>query len=80
MYSSGLVPRWLAMFGLVGSPLIIHLRRPSCCSASWSQGGAGQGLATFPEFIWELGLGIYCVVWGFKLASPILGEERPASV
>jgi hypothetical protein len=29
------------------------------------QGGALQGVATIPEFIWELGLGIYLTVWGF---------------
>ena len=78
MYSSGLVPRWLAMFGLVGGPLII-LSGALVLFGVIEQGGTGQGLATFPEFIWELGLGIYCVVWGFK-ASPILAEEQPASV
>jgi hypothetical protein len=34
------------------------------------QGGTGQGLATIPEFFWELGLGIYATVWGFR-ASPL---------
>jgi hypothetical protein len=28
-----------------------------------------------PEIIWELSLGIYPLVWGFK-ASPIRAEER----
>ena len=37
----------------------------------------GQGLATIPEFIWELGLGIYAAVWGFK-SSPILAADRSA--
>ena len=78
MYSSGLVPRWLAMLGLVGGPLII-VSGALVLFGVIEQGGTGQGLATIPEFIWELGLGIYCVVWGFK-ASPILGQEQPASV
>ena len=40
------------------------------------QGGTGQGLATIPEFFWELGLGIYLTGKGFK-PSPILsGYER----
>ena len=30
------------------------------------RGGALQGIATIPEFFWELSLGIYCVVKGFK--------------
>jgi hypothetical protein len=70
MYRSGLVPPRLAMFGLVGGPLIIlsgtlvmfGVDRPS---------GPLQGISTIPEFIWELGLGIYATVWGFR-ASPIL--------
>ena len=36
-----------------------------------------QGILTVPEIIWELSLGIYPLVCGFK-ASPILSEEgRP---
>ena len=36
-----------------------------------------QGIATIPEIIWELSLGIYPLVKGFKW-SPILSEEgRP---
>ena len=31
-----------------------------------------QGLATIPEFFWELFLGIYCMVWGFRRDAPIL--------
>jgi hypothetical protein len=77
MYRSELVPRRLAMFGLVGGPLIIlsgtlvmfGVDRPS---------GALQGLATIPEFIWELGLGIYPIVWGFRASSPILAADRNA--
>jgi Domain of unknown function (DUF4386) len=69
MYRSGLVPRWLAMFGLVGGPLNI-LSGTLVMFGVIDQGGTGQGLATIPEFIWELGLGIYATVWGFR-ASPI---------
>ena len=42
----------------------------------FEQGGTGQGLATIPEFIWELGLGICATVWGFKASSPILRGDR----
>jgi peptidoglycan/LPS O-acetylase OafA/YrhL len=69
-------------FGLVGGPLII-LSGTLVMFGVFDQGGAGQGLATIPEFIWELGLGIYATVWGFK-SSPILAREAaalgPASV
>jgi hypothetical protein len=38
------------------------------------RGGAVQTIATIPEFLWELSLSIYCIVKGFRLSSPILGE------
>jgi hypothetical protein len=34
-------------------------------------GGSAQAIATIPEFLWELSLGIYLTVKGFK-PSPIL--------
>jgi hypothetical protein len=52
------------MFGLVGGPLII-LSGILVMFGVADQGGTLQGLATIPEFIWELGLGIYATVWGF---------------
>ena len=43
----------------------------------YDDGGPVKGIATIPEIIWELSLGIYPLVWGFK-SSPILSEEgRP---
>jgi hypothetical protein len=37
-----------------------------------------QGIATAPEFVWELLLGIYPLVWGFK-AAPILRGDPGAT-
>jgi hypothetical protein len=34
-----------------------------------------QGLATIPEAAWELFLGVYCTIWGFKRDAPILSER-----
>jgi hypothetical protein len=70
MYRSGLVPRPMAMLGLIGGPLI-------CASGiavlfgGIDQGSPVQGIATIPEFLWELSLGIYLTVKGFK-PSPVL--------
>ena len=69
MFKSGLVPRPMAMFGLVGGPL---------CFASgiavlfglYSQTSGINPIATIPEIIWEATLGIYLIVKGFK-PSPI---------
>ena len=71
MYSSRLVPRGMAMLGLIGGPLII-LSGIGVLFDLWDAGGTVQALATIPEFLWELSLGIYAAVWGFRRDSPIL--------
>jgi hypothetical protein len=38
-----------------------------------------QAVGTAPEIVWELFLGIYCTVWGFKRDAPILAEVAPAA-
>lgn len=78
MYRSGLVPRRLAMFGLVGGPLIL-LSGTLVMFGVWDLHGTGQGLASIPEIIWEFGLGIYATVWGFKASSSILSREGAAA-
>jgi hypothetical protein len=70
MYTSGLMPRGLAILGLIAGPLIC-LSGFAVVLDIIDKGGAVQGLATIPEFVWELSLGIYPLVKGFK-ASPIL--------
>jgi len=71
MYSSGLVPRKMAILGLVGGPLII-LSGTLVLFGVGNAGGPLQGIATIPEFLWELSLGIYCTVKGFRPSAPIL--------
>jgi hypothetical protein len=69
------VPPRLAILGLVGGPLII-LTGTLAMFDVIEKGGSVMGLATAPEFIWELGLGIYPIVWGFRTSSPILVADR----
>ena len=71
MYRSGLVPRKMAWFGLIGGPLIV-LSGTGVIFGWWDIGGPVQGLLTIPDFIWELFLGVYCTIWGFRRDSPIL--------
>jgi Domain of unknown function (DUF4386) len=79
MYRSGLVPRRMAMLGLVGGPLV-------CASGIavmfgvFEQGSAGQFIATIPEIAWEASLGIYLIAKGFKASSDILGGTRRTGV
>jgi hypothetical protein len=68
MYRTGLVPRRLAMFGLVGGPLLI-LAGSATMLDIVEVGSAWQTLPAAPEFIWELGFGLYLIVKGFK-ATP----------
>ena len=71
MYSSRLVPRWMAWLGLVGGPLIILTGIGTLFSA-WDAGTTVPAITVVPEFLWELFLGVYAAVWGFRRDSPIL--------
>ena len=42
------------------------------------RGSTFQGIATIPESFWELSLGIYLIVKGFR-PSPILSATREQS-
>ena len=76
MLRSGLMPRRLALLGVIGGP-IQALVGIAVLFDLFEAGGVVQSVATIPEIVWELSLGIYPLVWGFK-ASPILAEEgRP---
>jgi hypothetical protein len=77
MYRSGLVPRQLAVLGLVGGPLVC-ISGVLVMFGVFDQGGAGQGIATIPEFLWELGLGLWLTFKGFR-PSPVLLPEQRAS-
>jgi hypothetical protein len=78
MYRSGLVPRGMAVLGLIGGPLIV-ISGVLVVFGVFDQGGLGQGIATIPEFFWELSLGIYLLVKGFRAGSPLLAAG-PAAV
>ncbi len=69
MYRSGLVPRGMAALGLIGGPLIVASGTGVLLNL-YEAGSAPQVIATIPEFFWELSLGIYLIVKGFK-PSPI---------
>jgi hypothetical protein len=79
MYRSGLVPRRAAWLGLVGGPLIIASGTAVMFTGNQPSNTLHslQAIATIPEFLWELFLGVYCTVWGFRRDAPILsGSAR----
>jgi Domain of unknown function (DUF4386) len=79
MYRSALVPRPMALLGLIGGPLIIA-SGTAILFGLIEAGSVWQGIATIPEFLWELSLGIWLTVKGFN-PSVIASEKfrpRPA--
>jgi Domain of unknown function (DUF4386) len=69
MYRSGLVPRLIPVLGLIGAPLLL-----ASATATLFRGNDPvtvlAAIATVPIFLWELSLGVWLVVKGFK-PSPI---------
>jgi hypothetical protein len=77
MYRSGLVPRGMAVLGLIGGPLIIA-SGVGVLLGVIEEGGVVQGIATIPEFFWELLLGVWPIVRGFDpSAIARLEHESP---
>ena len=74
MYKSGLVPRNMTWFGLIGGPILL-IGSLGTLVGAWDDGSALPALLVAPEFIWEAFLGIYCAIWGFRRDSPILQES-----
>src|SRR4051795_2114812 len=77
MYRSELVPRRAAWLGLIGGPLIIASGTAIMFAGNDPSDAVRslQGVATIPEFLWELFLGVYCTVKGFRPSSPILQAQ-----
>jgi Domain of unknown function (DUF4386) len=72
MYRSGLVPRRMALLGLIGGP-IAFLGGILVIFDVIEPGSGSLFLMTALEIAWEASLGIYLIVKGFK-PSPILQE------
>ncbi|MCM0673696.1 DUF4386 domain-containing protein [Micromonospora phytophila] len=75
MYRSRLVPRFIAVLGLVGGPLI-------CASATavmfglYDQISTWGSIAALPVFAWEVSLAAYLILRGFK-PSPVSAPSGP---
>ncbi len=76
LYRSRLVPRVIPVVGLIGAPFLI------CTVIATLFGGMKLGspeFAAFPVAAWELSLGLWLVVKGFR-ASPITAAIDAASM
>ena len=78
MYRSRLVPRVISVIGLIGAPLLIA----AVFATLFAQHSALTGLAVLPVLpvaAWELSLGVWLVVKGFK-PSPITTDMDAADL
>ncbi len=76
MYKSGLMPRGLAILGMVGGCLAFGTATAVLFGA-YDQTSAVSSLLTVPEIVWELSIGIYLTFKGFK-PSPLLADTSPS--
>ena len=77
MYRSELVPRAACWLGFVGGTLLIATGTAILFTGNDPSDALRslQGIATIPEFLWELFLGVYCTFKGFRPSSPILRDD-----
>lgn len=71
MYKSGLVPRVIPVMGLIGAPLLLAVTFATMFGLT--EHGSVWWVAAAPIFVWELSLGLYLVIKGFK-PSPITAD------
>ncbi|MFV2177990.1 DUF4386 domain-containing protein [Actinomadura sp. LOL_016] len=83
MYRSGLVPRPMALIGLIGGPI-------ACATATavlfgaYDQESPVNLLFTAPEIVWEVSLGIWLITKGFRSVALIPGtapatDQKPGT-
>jgi len=78
MFKSGLVPRGMAMLGLIGGPLIFA-SGIAILFGAFKNGSPAATVMALPEIAWEASLGIYLIVKGFR-PSPILATQPAQSL
>jgi hypothetical protein len=76
MYRSRLVPRVIPTLGRIGGVLLL-IDVIAIFFGSYGLGSVWHGIAAAPIFVWELSLGVWLVVKGFK-PSPITTSIDPA--
>ena len=79
MYQSGLVSRRMALFGVVGGPLLAA-SGAAVLFGLIPQGSPVQSIATVPEIVWELFLGLWLTFKGFSRSSITSDYTRPIGV
>lgn len=76
MYRSGLVPRAIPLMGLIGAPLLLSAKLGTVFGVN-DEVSLWSVIALAPIFFWELSLGVWLVVKGFR-PSPITARSNPS--
>ena len=79
MYRSGLVSRRMALFGVVGGPLLAA-SGAAVLFGLIPQGSSLQSIATVPEIVWEAFLGLWLTFKGFSQLPITANNTRPVGV
>ena len=79
MYSSGLVSRRMALFGVIGGPLLA-ISGIAVLMGVIPQASAPQGILTVPEVIWEAFLGLWLTFKGFRPAAITSDNRQPLGI
>lgn len=78
MYRSGMVPRRLAMIGLVGGPVLLAAST-GILFGVLDKGDPLYAIAVAPEFIWELAFGVYLTTTGGRVPGLVDHGAVPAA-
>jgi hypothetical protein len=79
MYQSGLVSRRMALFGVVGGPLLAA-SGAAVLFGLIPQGSSLQSIATVPEIVWEAFLGLWLTFKGFSHLPITADYTQPIGV
>jgi Domain of unknown function (DUF4386) len=75
MLRSGLVPRRFAQFGIAGGSLAL-VTALLVLFGAYDQSSGPSFILTLPEAVWELSLGIYLIVNGFRTDASLFQRDR----
>jgi hypothetical protein len=75
MYRSGLVPRPIAVIGLIGGPLIFA-SSTAVLFGLYEQVSAWGSIAAIPVFTWEMSLAVWLIARGFKATAITSGATQ----
>jgi hypothetical protein len=76
VHRTGLVPRWMPTLGIIGAPLLL-VTSTATLFGGWEQVLVMGMLLALPIATWELSVGVYMAVEGFKTREQASSAEDP---